>query len=80
MEVLVLLVFPTHVGMARTATSLPRMAGRVPHTRGDGPKKEKINQLIAECSPHTWGWPVLFILGSYKHHVFPTHVGMARSC
>ena len=71
-------VFPTHVGMNRIRFFVFVWGWSVPHTRGDEPYSEYVNEEGEKCSPHTWGWTatkahVLTIL-----HVFPTHVGMNR--
>ena len=48
-------MFPALVGMNRTdfADALPYLY--VPRTRGDEPELQRINDLNALCSPHSWG-------------------------
>ena len=57
-----LLVFPTPVGMVRTAatTTSPRATATVamcfPHARGDGPGSFDPDSVTSPFSPRPWGW------------------------
>ena len=72
-------VFPTRVGMDRSAVIQSTHQHRIPHTRGDGPLANQHTIFVCEYSPHAWGWTVepspLFTL----KNVFPTRVGMDRA-
>ena len=45
------------VSTEHICSPLCMMTVRVPHTRGDGPKRESLCLYADMCSPHTWGWP-----------------------
>src|ERR1700736_3716937 len=49
-----LLVFPTRVGMFRSATASCIVSGSFPHTRGDVPQKAKRISVSLSFSPHAW--------------------------
>ena len=71
--------FPTHVGMARAANLLERQSVGFPHPRGDGPNRQRAVPSDGLISPPTWGWPdpAATVLNDILD--FPTHVGMARA-
>ena len=51
-------VFPTHVGMDRSAHSRSVMSASIPHPRGDGPIRASFLSMVLTYSPPTWGWTV----------------------
>ena len=55
-----------------------RTTSRIPHTRGDGPSPEFVENLKGMYSPHAWGWTVDQRAYGLCNHVFPTRVGMDR--
>jgi len=69
-------VFPTHVGMDLDRSQPGYCRRCFPHTRGDGPKWEKVIDIIVQFSPHTWGWTLEYPRTRCLPLVFPTHVGM----
>ena len=71
--------FPTPVGMARFDLRISSSFARFPHTRGDGPEIESLNQSKGGISPHPWGWPGSRTYQSTVCRDFPTPVGMAHS-
>ncbi len=71
-------VFPTRVGMARTAAAHCSGVMRFPHPRGDGPVARRSRLSSRQFSPPAWGWPGHGWCGSDLLQVFPTRVGMAR--
>jgi len=71
-------VFPTHVGMDRAPALMRRRSSRIPHARGDGPKRRWVLRGLCGYSPRTWGWTAAGRAGPAGADVFPTHVGMDR--
>ena len=71
-------VFPTHVGMFRTASASRPQNRRFPHTRGDVPHLELLLEDAVQFSPHTWGCSSRPPRHRGGPVVFPTHVGMFR--
>ena len=69
-------VFPTPVGMNRLTSASRRYLARFPHTRGDGPDRERPPEPSSPFSPHPWGWTDAGAGRSAAHRVFPTPVGM----
>jgi len=72
-------VFPTRVGMYRTAESAGRIGACFPHTRGDVPHPAVATGGRVKFSPHAWGCTVIKDLASIPGFVFPTRVGMYRA-
>ncbi len=72
-------VFPTHVGVDRTACPRRPRPRRFPHARGGGPLGLYETIEEAAFSPRTWGWTARRVLRASADHVFPTHVGVDRS-
>ena len=68
--------FPAHAGMDPAPAPAPRRPGRLPRTRGDGPRAERAGRALALASPHTRGWT----RAGERHDVaadgFPAHAGM----
>jgi len=73
-----LTVFPTCVGMDRSATSLSSCPISVPHLRGDGPPGTSVSSTKFRCSPPAWGWTAFLAADRLGKTVFPTCVGMDR--
>ncbi len=71
-------VFPTGVGMVRTAGPALGSSSRVPHGRGDGPATFRARRSSLACSPRAWGWSAQQPLPHRQRSVFPTGVGMVR--
>ncbi len=71
-------VFPTPVGMDRSAGCAFDTQLRFPHTRGDGPWVGVCWLCRQRFSPHPWGWTVSEHLPHNEQPVFPTPVGMDR--
>ncbi len=71
-------VFPTRVGMVRDHRPARAMAGRVPHSRGDGPSSSARFAHSRSCSPLAWGWSAGVAPPDSSETVFPTRVGMVR--
>ena len=49
-------VFPTRVGMVRSAKRTSISMACFPHTRGDGPDSSHFSRPKWTFSPHAWGW------------------------
>ena len=71
-------VFPTGVGMDRFGADPPGSSLRVPHGRGDGPKRLCFPSSSTGCSPRAWGWTGAWRRRAPSCGVFPTGVGMDR--
>ena len=71
-------VFPTRVGMDRSAGDALNPAKSIPHTRGDGPRSGNNKIVMHQYSPHAWGWTDLRGGAASFGDVFPTRVGMDR--
>ena len=69
---------PTHVGMARAASTCGIRPMGCPHPRGDGPTVILMQELRLQMSPPTWGWPADAWQSRGGGFDVPTHVGMAR--
>ncbi len=52
--------------------------GHFPHTRGDGPRAEFMEQIYPAFSPHAWGWSAESFNQGDLRVIFPTRVGMVR--
>ncbi len=74
------LVFPTRVGMDRRVKRTSLKNHGIPHTRGDGPRRRSLILVLAAYSPHAWGWTGRKRDRRQVARVFPTRVGMDRSC
>ena len=72
-------VFPTHVGMFRGFTTLTSNAQSFPHSRGDVPALNPVDEQKAWFSPLTWGCSCHKERPNEDKPVFPTHVGMFLS-
>src|SRR5262249_4764004 len=74
----VLLVFPTCVGMVRITctTCMPR--SRFLSVCGDGPGPVGLEYDVSEFSPRVWGWSGEKGYAVNREGVFPTCVGMVR--
>ena len=64
--------------MVRDTTSSFNYIGCIPHPRGDGPQRGKLQQGAARYSPPAWGWSEDDYLMNESQNVFPTRVGMVR--
>ena len=73
-----LVMFPTCVGMNRLLMAYLSVHNHVPHMRGDEPYQQLIKSLIIRCSPHAWGWTVIYLYRKLRARMFPTCVGMNR--
>ena len=75
-QVRVLLVFPTCVGVfpiaASEATSMPRL----PHVRGGVSPEKLIERCRKASSPRAWGCFSVYLISTIKDKVFPTCVGV----
>ena len=49
------LVFPTRVGMNRSAKIFQPISAGVPHASGDEPRFVPVSTEPLECSPREWG-------------------------
>ena len=51
-----------------------RTTSRIPHTRGDGPSPEFVENLKGMYSPHAWGWTNIIVrlhrFKSYSPHAW----------
>ena len=72
-------VFPTRVGMFRSATPCAPHSQSFPHTRGDVPRSLSPRTRRGPFSPHAWGCSVHAAARSRYTVVFPTRVGMFRA-
>ena len=72
-------LFPTPVGMFRSAPGVSHFVGTIPHTRGDVPSHTPIAFVAAAYSPHPWGCSETTIRLAADLDLFPTPVGMFRS-
>ena len=76
---MVLVVFPTHVGVfLAVAHSGPRLTG-LPHARGGVSAHTLAAFLSLESSPRTWGCFLQKKTCGLPGDVFPTHVGVFRT-
>ena len=77
---LILPVFPTHVGMFRTPPSSRGEYPCFPHACGDVPSIRAFKAVELEFSPRMWGCSDVAWGAVHPERVFPTHVGMFRIC
>ena len=49
-------VFPTYVGVDRTASSTAEVSMRIPHVCGGGPSIVNTSMCMNTYSPRMWGW------------------------
>ncbi len=75
----VVLVFPTHVGVVRTDPAAATSSCRAPHARGGGSFRPVMRTVTASCSPRTWGWFGHGLGRRLARVVLPTHVGVVRA-
>ena len=73
-------VFPTPVGMVREMFGSSRRIQSFPHARGDGPQLVRIDRRNSGFSPRPWGWSEFVAVADRQRIVFPTPVGMVRTC
>ena len=73
-------MFPTGVGMNRTASEQHLGCLHVPHRRGDEPVLSSPTNSATECSPQAWGRTGHVRLVQCLSVMFPTGVGMNRNC
>ncbi len=73
---LIVVVFPTHVGVFLEIKALADGEWGLPHTRGGVSERSCIFRRLARSSPHTWGCFYGLQCKSGKRSVFPTHVGV----
>ena len=73
------ILFPTHVGMFRSARSAAQGHWPFPHTRGDVPLPFLLSGPRPPFSPHTWGCSAAMFAAAAFASLFPTHVGMFRA-
>ncbi len=71
-------VFPTPVGMVRSAGLGITLFYRFSHARGDGPALIRNPPTASPFFPRPWGWSVPEAPGRGRRAVFPTPVGMVR--
>ena len=69
-------VFPTHVGMFRSRSSITTPWPSFPHSRGDVPTVLFADVIRRMFSPLTWGCSDYCAQSVAQYRVFPTHVGM----
>ncbi len=73
----IIILFPTHVGVSLCDIG-PKTGGQaLPHTRGGVPPKIAKKYLYIHSSPHTWGCPYAKGALSLADALFPTHVGVS---
>ena len=71
-------LFPTHVGVDRTAQSASASDRALPHARGGGPARKYSTFCLLLSSPRTWGWTPTGSTPPAATLLFPTHVGVDR--
>ncbi len=71
-----LVIFPTRVGMVRPPVWAWLTYKNFPHTRGDGPPHQRVDDDALTFSPHAWGWSSKCFVVSPSPGIFPTRVGM----
>ena len=72
------LMFPTHVGIARTLRVRGRSRRDVPYACGDCADDLAIEACRLSCSLRMWGLRGMPWYGPVRSCMFPTHVGIAR--
>ena len=70
--------FPAHAGMDRRPRRPRRPRGRLPRTRGDGPRYASASMRRLVASPHTRGWTLRPGADDARRGGFPAHAGMDR--
>ena len=73
-------VFPTRVGVDRGLEMLGLYEGRFPHACGGGPTSPAAFLCRETFSPRVWGWTSGGGFYDTAVKVFPTRVGVDRSC
>ena len=68
--------FPAHAGMDPSACGHQVRPGRLPRTRGDGPRRAGGGQEYPRASPHTRGWTLEQLPAGLPVDGFPAHAGM----
>ena len=68
--------FPAHAGMDRSGGVRARRGGRLPRTRGDGPRPCSVRREDPAASPHTRGWTRGDRRRPQQVRGFPAHAGM----
>ena len=74
-ELLVLTVFPTHVGVFLDWIITQSLNCRLPHARGGVSNNDTESLMGSTSSPRTWGCFQGVEVDVAKTGVFPTHVG-----
>ena len=72
--------FPAHAGMDPIRRCQGSPGQRLPRTRGDGPRVDKIGHLSPRASPHTRGWTLEYLTLAVESWGFPAHAGMDPTC
>ena len=72
------IMFPTHVGIARTLYAIAASFPHVPYACGDCARLSGTWRARSLCSLRMWGLRVLFAVQGRTSYMFPTHVGIAR--
>ena len=72
-------VFPTQVGMFRTANAKSEIRTRFPHASGDVPWRTAPASGQYTFSPRKWGCSGALVPVIWRFPVFPTQVGMFRA-
>ena len=67
---------PAHAGMDPGLRMHEGRQGRLPRTRGDGPRWTRSNPRRSAAPPHTRGWTRLEHQGTSLAHGSPAHAGM----
>ena len=73
-------MFPTHVGIALARSRQDHGILHVPYACGDCADARGARAVHARCSLRMWGLRILRQLRRAASVMFPTHVGIARSC
>ena len=68
--------FPAHAGMDPHSRPARQHSGRLPRTRGDGPRHSLARLGERKASPHTRGWTRVPARGKSIACGFPAHAGM----
>ena len=71
-------MFPTHVGIARTALASSDRGHYVPYACGDCAPPKLAVRKVKQCSLRMWGLRDSAAPPVDDHDMFPTHVGIAR--
>ena len=73
---LVIMVFPTRVGVFPPGRWTARKYRGLPHTRGGVSCGARTVRVVDESSPHAWGCFLLTLADHWAAEVFPTRVGV----